>query len=60
MGYVVRVLRHQTFLASEEVTEAQERPRSLRVAVGLTIIGLVTIRVAGELVAQGATGIIAA
>jgi cation:H+ antiporter len=60
MSYVVQVSRHQTFLASEEVAEAQALSRSLWLAAGLTIIGLVTISVAGELVAQGAVGIVAA
>src|SRR5205085_178442 len=59
MGYLVLVSRHKQFLLSEEVEEAQEKQRSLWAALGLTVIGIIVIGVGGELVAQGAEGLIA-
>jgi cation:H+ antiporter len=57
--YLVRASRHQTFLASEEVAEAGEKQRPLRVAIALTFTGIIVIGIGGELVAFGAEGIVA-
>jgi cation:H+ antiporter len=57
--YLVLVSRHKQFLLSEEVEEAQEKRRSLWVALGLTVVGIIVIGIGGELVAQGAEGLIA-
>jgi cation:H+ antiporter len=43
---------------SEEVREAEEEPRSFPTAIGLTLVGLVVIAVGGELVTEGAEGIV--
>ncbi len=56
--YLVRASRDHTFVESEEVREAKEKPRSYLGAVGLTLVGLVVIGVGGELVTQGAEGIV--
>jgi cation:H+ antiporter len=56
--YLVRVSRDHAFLESEEVREAEEEPRSYPAATGLTVLGLVVIAVGGELVTQGAEGIV--
>jgi cation:H+ antiporter len=60
MIYLVNVSRHQNFLVSGEVREEQEKHHPLWVALGLTLMGIVIIGIGGELVAQGAEGIIAA
>ncbi len=60
MIYLVNVSRHQNFLVSGEVKEEQEKQRPLWMALTLTLIGIVVIGIGGELVAQGAEGIIAA
>lgn len=57
--YIVRVSRGQEFLASHEVEQAQQRKRPLGIALLLTLVGIVVISVAGELVARGAMGIVA-
>ena len=56
--YLVRASREHTFLESEEVREAEEKPRSYLGAVGLTVLGLIVIAVGGELVTRGAEGIV--
>lgn len=58
MAYVVAASRHRTYIESDEVEEAREKRRPLWNAIGLTLIGIVAIGVAGELVASGAIGII--
>lgn len=58
MGYMVIASRHQNFLASDEIEEAQEKQHSLGVAVALTLLGIVAISIGGELVAVGAENII--
>jgi len=57
--YLVRVSRHQNFLASGEVKEAQEKQRPLWLALVLTLVGIIVIGIGGELVAQGAERIVA-
>ncbi len=59
MAYLVTASRHRTYLESDEVEEAREKRRPLLGAIGLTMLGIVAIGVAGELVATGAIGIIA-
>ena len=59
MFYIVRISRHHTFLESKEIEEAQEKQRPLWLVIVYTLIGLVTISVGGELIAQGAVRIIA-
>lgn len=59
MVYLVLLSRHRQFLLSKEVAESQEKQRSLFKAIVLTIVGIVVISVGGELVAQGAEGLIA-
>ncbi len=57
--YLVWVSRHQNFLASGEVKEAQEKQRPLWLALVLTLVGIIVIGIGGELVAQGAERIVA-
>lgn len=59
MLYLVLVSRHRQFLLSKEVGESQEKRRPLWMALLLTVVGIVLISLGGELVAQGAEGIIA-
>lgn len=59
MTYLVAASRHRTYFESDEVEEAREKHRPLLLAIGLTALGIVAIGVAGELVADGAIGIIA-
>jgi cation:H+ antiporter len=56
--YLVRASRDHEFLESEEVREAEEKRYSYPKAAGLTVLGLVTIALGGELVTRGAEGII--
>jgi Sodium/calcium exchanger protein len=56
--YLVRVSREHVFLESEEVREAEEKRYSFPIAAGLTVLGLVVIAVGGELVTEGAEGIV--
>ena len=49
--------RHHRFLESDEVLEAEEKRRSYKEAVGLSVLGLAVIAVGGELVTVGAEGI---
>jgi len=61
MGYLVITARRQDcLLASHEVSKAQTKWFALAPALGLTALGIVVIGIAGELVARGAEGIIAA
>jgi cation:H+ antiporter len=56
--YLVRASKDHAFLESEEVREAEEEPRSYPAAIGLTVLGLIVIAVGGELVTEGAEGIV--
>ena len=56
--YLIVASRNYTFLESEEVREAREKRRSYRGAVGLTVVGVLVIALGGELVAEGAEGIV--
>src|SRR5215207_5517197 len=56
--YLVLASRDHVFLESGEVREAREKRRSYRWAVGLTILGLLVIALGGELVTEGAEGIV--
>ena len=56
--YLVRVSRNHRFLESEEVREAEEKRYSYPKAAGLTVLGLIVIAVGGELVTEGAEGIV--
>ena len=58
MAYLVLASRNYTFLESGEVREAWEERRSYRGAVGLTVVGILVIALGGELVAEGAGGIV--
>lgn len=60
MTYVIRASRDHKFVDSSEVREALERPRKLWVSASVAIIGIAVITAGGELVAQGASGIISA
>src|SRR5581483_3178173 len=59
MAYLVVASRRHKFLDPDEVEEALEKPRSGLAALGLTALGIAVIGVGGELVATGATGIVA-
>lgn len=59
LGSLVLVSRGHEYLESDEIEEAQDKHRSLRASIGLTALGIVVISIGGELVAQGAIGIIA-
>jgi cation:H+ antiporter len=50
--------RGHRFLESEEIREAAEKPRPIRVVLLLTLVGIALIAVGGELVAFGAEGVI--
>jgi cation:H+ antiporter len=58
VSYLVLASRDHVFLESGEVREAREKRRSYRGAVGLTILGLLVIALGGELVTEGAEGIV--
>jgi cation:H+ antiporter len=58
MSYLVLAARRHRFLDPEQVEEALEHPRGLRVALALTLVGIVVIAIGGEMVATGATRII--
>ena len=53
VAYLVVASRHHRFLESEEVREAEEKRRSYKEAVGLSVLGLAVIAVGGELVTVG-------
>jgi cation:H+ antiporter len=57
--HVLRVSRHHTFMESEEVAEARGERRPLWLAVLFTVAGIGAITAGGELVASGATRLIA-
>jgi Ca2+/Na+ antiporter len=57
--YPLRVRLPRGLLESEEVREAEEKRYSYPKAAGLTVLGLVVIAVGGELVTEGAGGIVA-
>lgn len=59
MVYLIKVSRHHNFLNSAEIEEAQEKPHSFLVALGLTVLGIVIVSIGGELVAVGAENLIA-
>jgi cation:H+ antiporter len=58
-AYVLRVSRHHEFMESDEVEEAAEERRPLWLVVVLTIGGIAVITAGGELVASGATRLVA-
>jgi cation:H+ antiporter len=58
MAYLVNAARHHNFLDPDEVEDALERPRGWRMALALTVVGIIVIGVGGELVATGATRIV--
>lgn len=60
MAYVVRASRTHRFVDGDEIEEALERQHRWPAALGLTLIGIVVIGVGGELVASGATRVVAA
>lgn len=60
---VTRIIRRSAthrFVESDEVREAFERHRPLWTSILLTLVGVAVITVGGELVAQGAAGIVTA
>jgi cation:H+ antiporter len=60
IAYVVHRSRTHRFVESDELREALERPRPLWLSSLLAIAGIAVITGGGELVAQGAAGIVAA
>jgi cation:H+ antiporter len=59
MGYLVSASRGHRFVDSDEVEEALEHHRSGLSALGLTVFGLLVIGIGGDMVATGASGIVA-
>ncbi len=60
MVYLVRASRKADFLAvSPEIQEIEAHRPSIRKGIVLTVLGIILITVAGEMVAQGAIGIVA-
>jgi len=59
MLIVVRVSRHHAFVDADEVEKARERPRGALRSVALTAAGIGVVVAGGELVASGATRLIA-
>jgi cation:H+ antiporter len=59
MGYVVQLSRTHRFIDDDDVEEAAEKPATLLRAVLLTLLGIGVITAGGELVASGATRLIA-
>lgn len=59
LGYLVLASRGHHYLTSDEIEEAREKRRSLPASIVLTALGIILISIGGELVAQGALGIIA-
>jgi cation:H+ antiporter len=59
MVYVVRASRGHRFLELDEIREAEERKRSVGWSVVYTVVGIVVLSIGGELVARGATNIVA-
>lgn len=60
MAYVVRASRDHRFLEASEIREAEERKRSVGWSIAYTVVGIVVLSIGGELVARGATSIVAA
>ena len=59
LAWVLRVSRHHRFMESDEVEEAVEERRPLWLVLVLTVVGIGLITAGGELVASGATRLIA-
>ncbi len=59
MLYLVLASRGHDFLENDELEELAEKKPSLPRALGLTIVGLITISIGGDLVANGAQRIVA-
>ena len=59
MAHIVHVSRQHRFVDADEVEEALEQQRGGLAALGLTLFGLLAIGVGGDMVASGATGIVA-
>jgi cation:H+ antiporter len=59
MAWALRISRHHRFMESEEVDEAAEERRPLWQVLALTAGGIALITAGGELVASGATRLIA-
>ena len=59
LAYVLRISRHHRFMESEEVIEAAEERRPLWLVLALTVVGIALITAGGQLVASGATRLIA-
>ncbi len=60
LAFVVRMSRDHAFVDDAEFRETRKARRTLRSAVGWTIVGLALIALGGELVAAGAQGLITA
>ena len=58
LGYILVVSRKQTFLLSHEVEKAQGKQHRLWPALGLTVLGIVEVSIGGEMVAEGAKGLV--
>ncbi|HEV7679249.1 MAG TPA: hypothetical protein VGQ42_11835 [Candidatus Dormibacteraeota bacterium] len=59
MGYVVRLSRTHRFVDDDDLEEALEKPATPLRAILLTLLGIGLITAGGELVASGATRLIA-
>lgn len=58
MTYLVAASRKRTLMQSEEIEEAEEERHGALAVIGLTLAGLIAVSVGGELVAQGAKGLV--
>lgn len=58
MASLVLMSHGHWFMESEEVREAEEKPRSLPAVILLTVVGIGLVAAGGELVAYGAEGVI--
>jgi cation:H+ antiporter len=59
LAYVARVSRHHVFMESDDVEEATQQSRPLWLSVAVTAVGIGVITAGAELVASGATRLIA-
>lgn len=60
LSYLILASRGHHYLdTSDEIEEAREKHRSLPISIAFTVLGIILISIGGELVAQGAIGIIA-
>jgi cation:H+ antiporter len=59
MAYLIAASRTHRFIDSDEVEETLAHTRGWPAALGLTVLGIVVIGVGGELVAAGATRVVA-